>query len=81
MKGILTPRRLEVMRLVANGYSNAEIGKELWISEQSVKTNLHLTFKALGAKDRAHATAICFALGLLTKADIRLHGPGGRAAA
>ncbi|HET6215334.1 MAG TPA: helix-turn-helix transcriptional regulator [Micromonosporaceae bacterium] len=54
----LTPRQLEVLNLVAAGKSNAQIGKHLFISENTVKVHLRLIMKRLGARNRAHAVAI-----------------------
>ena len=42
----LSPREVEVLRLVARGLSNAEIGRELHISEATVKTHLLRTFRS-----------------------------------
>jgi DNA-binding CsgD family transcriptional regulator len=60
-----SPRQHEVLSLVANGLSNAEIGVRLQISEETVKSHLHNLFKGMGALNRAHAIAIGFGSGLL----------------
>lgn len=72
---LLTARRLEVLRLAANGHSNAEIARRLWITEDSVKTHLRLAYDQLGARDRAHATAILLVRGLLYPHEIELCPP------
>lgn len=71
----LTPRRLEVLRLAANGYTNADIARELWISEDSVKSHFRLAYEQLGAKDRANAIAICLVRGLIHPHEIQLRVP------
>ena len=38
--------------LIADGYNNAEIGKRLYVSEQTVKNHLHNIFDKLGVSDR-----------------------------
>ena len=60
----LSPRELEVLRLVAKGLSNAEIGRELFISEATVKTHLLRAFAKLGVSDRTAAVTTALAAGL-----------------
>ncbi len=50
---ILTPRELEVARLVAEGATNQEIGKQLFITESTVKTHINSIFNRLNFKNRA----------------------------
>ena len=45
---------------MAEGKSNAEIGRELFVSEDTVKTHARRLFRKLGARDRAHAVAAAF---------------------
>jgi len=56
----LTPREEEVLRYVAMGLRNAEVGEKLSISEETVKTHLNRIFRKLGVRDRVelalHAT-------------------------
>jgi DNA-binding NarL/FixJ family response regulator len=61
----LTERELQVLRGMADGKSNAEIGRELFVSEDTVKTHARRLFRKLGARDRAHAVASGFRLGLV----------------
>ena len=61
----LTERELQVLRGMAVGKSNAEIGRELFVSEDTVKTHARRLFKKLGASDRAHAVALGFRWGLV----------------
>ena len=48
----LTERELEIVRLVASGYKNKEVGHQLTISERTVKTHLTNIFQKLGVRDR-----------------------------
>jgi DNA-binding NarL/FixJ family response regulator len=59
----LSPRELEVLRLVARGLSNVDIGRELFISEATVKTHLLRTFAKLGVSDRTAAVTTALAAG------------------
>ncbi len=51
----LRPRELEVLRLVADGFSNGEIAAHLYVSEETIKSHLKTILEALGARTRAHA--------------------------
>ncbi len=61
----LTERELQVLRGMAEGRSNAEIGRELFVSEDTVKTHARRLFRKLGARDRAHAVAAAFRAGIV----------------
>ncbi|WP_026404086.1 response regulator [Actinomadura rifamycini] len=61
----LTPREVEVLRAVADGLSNAEIGRRLVIGEATVKTHLLRVFAKLDARDRTHAVVLAMERGLL----------------
>ena len=62
---MLTERELQVLRGMSRGRSNAEIGKELYLSEDTVKTHARRLFRKLGAADRAQAVAMGFRCGLV----------------
>ncbi|GIF48387.1 regulatory LuxR family protein [Asanoa ferruginea] len=64
-RAALTERELQVLRGMADGKSNAEIGRELFVSEDTVKTHARRLFRKLGARDRAHAVAAGFRSGLV----------------
>ncbi|GAB7520559.1 response regulator [Rhodococcus sp. no. 34] len=59
----LSPREIEVLKLVAAGRSNREIGKELFLSETTVKSHLVHIFGKLGVKSRTSAVARARELG------------------
>ena len=61
----LTERELQVLTGMGRGRSNAEIGKELYLSEDTVKTHARRLFRKLSAADRAHAVAKGFRWGLV----------------
>jgi DNA-binding NarL/FixJ family response regulator len=62
---MLTERELEVLAGMCEGRSNAEIGRSLFLSEDTVKTHARRLFKKLGALDRAHAVALGYRWGLV----------------
>ncbi|GAA1060658.1 response regulator [Agromyces bracchium] len=61
----LSPRELEVLRLVADGRSNPEIGRMLHIGEATVKTHLIHVFEKLEVGDRTRAVTRAMELGLI----------------
>jgi DNA-binding NarL/FixJ family response regulator len=61
----LSAREVQVLRLVAQGRTNAEIGKELFISEATVKTHLLRVFNKLDVADRTAAVTTAMSHGLL----------------
>jgi DNA-binding NarL/FixJ family response regulator len=52
----LTDRELEILRLVAEGYTNGRIAAELWVTEQTVKFHLSNTYRKLGVANRTEAS-------------------------
>lgn len=61
----LTPREVEVLRAVADGNTNAEIGRRLFIGESTVKTHLLRVFAKLSVDDRTAAVTVAMKRGLL----------------
>src|SRR5664279_2537551 len=52
-----TERELQILRGMSQGHSNREIGRDLFVSEDTVKAHARRLFHRLGARDRAHAVA------------------------
>ena len=61
----LTPRELDVLRLLSTGCRNRAIGEKLFVSEFTVKAHLHRINSKLGAHSRTEAVAIGRARGLI----------------
>ncbi len=61
----LTPREREVLAGVARGLSNAAVGRELFITEATVKTHLLRAFAKLGVDDRTRAVTVAIERGIL----------------
>ncbi|MBP2320190.1 DNA-binding NarL/FixJ family response regulator [Kibdelosporangium banguiense] len=64
-RGTLSPRELEVLRLVAAGATNREAASKLFISEASIKTHLLHIYAKLDVRDRAAAVGEAYRRGLL----------------
>jgi len=62
----LTPRELEILRAVAEGHTNARIGRQLWVTEQTVKFHLSNIYRKLGVSNRTEASRYALLNGLVT---------------
>lgn len=62
----LSMREMQVLTGMSQGKSNAQIGRELYLSEDTIKTHARRLFRKLGAKDRAEAVAIGFRRGVMS---------------
>ena len=61
----LTPRELDVLRLLAKGRSNKELASAMFISEETVKTHMKALFVKLGVHDRAGAVSVSVQRGII----------------
>jgi DNA-binding NarL/FixJ family response regulator len=71
----LTERELDVFRLIAGGLSNVEIGRELYISDTTVKTHITHILQKLNLRDRVQAVVLAYETGLF---DSGVRTPGNR---
>ncbi|MFF5228922.1 response regulator [Dactylosporangium sp. NPDC000521] len=62
----LTPREVEVLRLLARGLSNAELAAQLQLSDATVKTHIARILSKLQLRDRAQAIVAAYETGLVT---------------
>lgn len=61
----LTPAEIRVLRLIAEGYANKEIGAQLAISEETIKSQVRSILSKLNANDRTHAAMIGLKRGII----------------
>jgi DNA-binding NarL/FixJ family response regulator len=62
----LTPRERQVLEGIIEGHSNGEIGRRLYLSEDTIKTHARRLYRKLGVRDRAQAVAVAFRGGLVS---------------
>jgi DNA-binding NarL/FixJ family response regulator len=65
----VTDREVEILRLVAQGRSNAEVAADLFLSEATVKTYVSRLLAKLGLRDRVQLTVLAYECGVVTPGD------------
>ena len=55
---VLTPRQREIMGLVCEGLSNAQIAKRLFVTESAIKQHLQTAYKSLNVRNRVQAAKL-----------------------
>jgi DNA-binding NarL/FixJ family response regulator len=63
---LLTRRELEILRFVARGYTNGEVARALWVTDETVKYHLANVYRKLGVSNRGEAVAWAAENGLTT---------------
>ncbi len=78
---VMTPWRVQVLTLAANGYTNAQIGKQFGHTGNAINLHFQTIYKALGAKSRAHAVALGIRDGYINPDQVQPAPTAGRDAA
>jgi DNA-binding NarL/FixJ family response regulator len=68
--GHLTPREIEILRLVATGASNSQIASQLWLTEHTVKFHLSKIYRKFGVSNRTEASRYAVRHGLLSPGSV-----------
>ena len=66
----LTPRQRQILRLVAAGHTNVQVGEQLQLAPDTVKKILASACQRLGAHDRAHAVFLSLRAGHITPEEV-----------
>ena len=70
MRTLLTDRELQVLKLIAQGFTNREISYQLSISESTTENHIHNIYKKLGISNRAQAVVHAFQMTLVQQDQI-----------
>jgi DNA-binding NarL/FixJ family response regulator len=68
----LTPRELEILQLVGEGHSNAQVARKLWVTEQTVKFHLSNVYRKLDVSNRTEASRWAQLQGLLNQPSVQI---------
>lgn len=68
---VLTPRQAQILEGICRGLTNQQIGNELYLGLESVKTYAGRMFRAMNARDRCHAAALASQLTIVVKEPVR----------
>lgn len=71
-RGLVTAQHLQIIRRVASGKTNAQIGRELGITTDTVKSHLRKVYRRLGVVDRATLVLVAVKRGLINVDDYPL---------
>ena len=74
MLPVLTAREQQILKLIADGFTNREISHSLLISESTVENHIHHIYKKLGVSNRAQAVAHAFQLKIVVLNDMLEYG-------
>ncbi|WKS64858.1 response regulator [Corynebacterium accolens] len=72
----LTPREMDILRLLALGYSNTEISQEEFVSMATVKTHVRHVLTKTGSRDRVQAVLYAYTHGVVTVEELLSHPQG-----
>ena len=64
--GALSPREVELLRIMAHGHTNEQIARELLLSTSTVKNHVGRILSKLGASDRTQAAIMAIEMGLIS---------------
>jgi two-component system NarL family response regulator len=74
----LTPREIDVLKLIAKGFSNKQIGDRLGIAEATVKNHVVSLLGKLGVQDRTHAVTLALERNIIDLEEVDVDDPGTR---
>ncbi len=63
----ITEQRAEILNLIAPGWTNQQIADRYSVNIETIKTTIKLIYRALGARNRAHAVAIAHRQGIIDR--------------